>query len=315
MHTRKAIFFGQPEWLELTKTTALVDPWVALTNLSVGLPALLEKLDALAGGKDNVLAKTALPMIESIETELASWHARYLANRSAKGPWLVEPSHLRYVKDLDAIPSLTPLYWFADFQAGNIQQCYWAILLGIQRVRKAFETASDELLSPTISQKDCAIQMAKCAAFSCQPRFGSVGRIAATVILKYASVAFNDENCHEEAQWCSALVGIIRADGVCQPPIFFVDQSHLSKNQKNKSETNSATTPTGEGRSSGSSDEQHPKITFLENYDATTRPKYTQRDDNTPPVVRGQDPDVITNAYRPATTYEYQSTFRTAAAA
>lgn len=224
---RRHIPFGEPEWLYLTSTTALVDPWVAITDAFCEVPALQESLDACEAETRGPRIDHAVGALLHLERRLVEWRRQYQSELSPRGPWIVNHRHLRYVKDLTPPAALTQVYRFSDFRVALLNILFWGLRWDLLRVRNALVARDVEVPASPLhavrvgeSHVECGLQMARSAAFCCQSRFGSAGRIGTLVGLKYAAGAFLSEGHHEEAQWCSLLAAHIKENSICQPPLW-----------------------------------------------------------------------------------------------
>ena len=214
----------------MTSTTALVDPWVAITDAFCEIPAVQESLDACGSTNSGPAIDNAVGALLHLEEKLADWHRQYRPELAPRGPWIVNYTHLRYVKDLNSPPSLMQVYRFSDFRVALLNILFWGLRWDLLRIRhtlaaRPVNVPVSKLRMARIGEThtECALQMARSAAFCCQSRFGSAGRIGSLIGLKYATGAFLTEtrqNCQEEAQWCSALAEHIKENSLCQPPLW-----------------------------------------------------------------------------------------------
>ena len=211
----------------LTSTAALVDPWVSITDSFSEIPTLQETIDACGDQTSGPIIEQAISLLLHLEDKHAQWRRQYHPELSPRGPWIVAHTHLRYVKDITPPPVLNQVYRFSDFRVALLNILFWGLRWDFLRIRNEMLARSISLppsplakVNVSDSQRECGLHMAKSAAFCCQSRFGSAGRIGSLIGLKYAAGAFQLEGMQEEAAWCAALSNHIRENSICQPPIW-----------------------------------------------------------------------------------------------
>ncbi|KAL9052780.1 MAG: hypothetical protein Q9162_005200 [Coniocarpon cinnabarinum] len=224
---RRRIQFGSPEWLQLTSSTALVDPWVSLSDKSAMLPELHEKLDAcLANPHDEGLLASTKTLLVSIE-HFCIQHERHFARQlSSFGPWIISYRHLRYVQDIPPPETLEEVYRFSNFRMALVYSMFWSLRWNLVQARTKLQAVVVDLppppFSPVKTMLECGYEFTRSTAFWPQTRAGSTGRICSLVGLKYASMMFLEEGLMEEAQWCAKLSTHIRENTLCQPRILSI---------------------------------------------------------------------------------------------
>ena len=226
---KRKIAFSEPEWLQLTSTAALIDPWVAITDIFTQVPSLVEAFDRCQETDQSDGLEYAISELARLEEALAAWHLRYRPELAPLGPWLVSYTNMRYVKELKPPPALNQVHRFANWRAGILYILFHGIRWDLLRTRLEMDKRAALLpASPldaigiTASISECAFQIARSAAFTCQSRFGSAGRISTLIGCKYAAGIFMKDELFEEAQWCSQLATRIRENSLCQPRLWAI---------------------------------------------------------------------------------------------
>lgn len=222
---RKALFFAEPKWLALTTELGQADPYVALYDVVVQVPGVLERADSLS---------TA----ESIPADFSGLCRDICQLRSDLEGWK-EEKHVDVGREIHRIIDVRDMKEFAhmcldrtfqtvfDFDSVNICsqfQLYWTSLLLLDftllsicrrfQVSEPFPRLQLEDFT-TRTEEDIerdlfvsATSYCRSIPFCCEPESASIGRIG-TFLLRITQSYFEQCGHCKELEWCKNVQSML----------------------------------------------------------------------------------------------------------
>ena len=224
---RRAVFFAAPEWLKITEELAKHDQYVALYDITLQIPGVLERIDILPSSNRHISEMFSICQeLCQLRDQLRSWFGCFYSKRS------VEPCQVVLVRDMEEFASLCldrtfqTVFSFDSVQSCSQQQLYWVCslildfqLLAIhQRLQSSalhHETALEMLTSR--SEQDierdmfiAATSYCRSLPFCCEPEVASVGRVG-TFLLRIVQNYFEQRGHCRESEWCNAVRSMLHS--------------------------------------------------------------------------------------------------------
>ena len=221
-HMRRASSLDTPEWLAVTARAAKTDPYVALNDICICIPRLLERTDKLSH-----------PSTPASEIDAVIADSQALANRAFE--WLsdFEKHGPRYDKvpiasmegfldHVCADPVFDPVFDFHYFGAGICYMIYWMSMLILQgnafRLLRAHRALEPRQLA-TWSR-----QLAGFADFICmsipfhsRPQTGYTAKFGSLTPLVVARKFYESApGMARKARWCEDVYVVARVPGLYQ---------------------------------------------------------------------------------------------------
>jgi len=213
-----------PEWLAVTAQEATSDPWVALVDIIIHIPRVLERSDKLS--REGASADAFTTIIT--DSELIVARGREWLN-------MYENDRPRYTKVdvrtingfLDTIcDDLTfeTVFNFDSWTASMVYLAYWMSMLILQSnafllVRKYRTLQPKELLLWNHELAGYADCICRGVPFSCRPEAGYTGRITTLTPLVVARKYFDAKGAKDEIAWCEKAYYGTKVPGLYTPPV------------------------------------------------------------------------------------------------
>ena len=232
---RKSVFFAERKWLEVTKEAAKEDPYVALYDLALQVPGLIERFDAL-DAPDSIPADFSAVCrdICSLREEMGRWlTGRHVAS-GADLYQIVDVRDMQEFAQLCLDRTFETVYYFPSVQTCSQLQTYWIgclvldfTLLDLRRrlqvsrpfprlwLRDFTERTEEDV------QRDLfvvATSYCRSVPFCCEPEAASIGRLG-TFWLRIVQSYFQQCGHCRELEWCSAVRRMLEMSGTPPPPI------------------------------------------------------------------------------------------------
>lgn len=221
-HMRKASLLDDPKWLAVTARAAKTDPYVALNDICICIPRLLERTD-----------KIGTPGCPPTELDSVIEDSQALANRAFE--WLsdFEKYGPRYDKvDISSMEAFLeticsdivfdPVYNFHYFSAGICYMIYWMSMLIMQsntfkllRTHRQLEPKQLFMWGKQLS--GYADNICKSVPFHCRPQTGYTAKFGSLTPLVVARKFYeNAPGMQMKAKWCENVYIVARVPGLYQ---------------------------------------------------------------------------------------------------
>ncbi|KAJ4333544.1 hypothetical protein N0V95_009399 [Ascochyta clinopodiicola] len=222
-HMRKASLLDSPEWLAVTARAAKVDPYVALNDICICIPRLLQRTDALSNPDSPA---TALDAVLSDAQALAARAFDWLTSFEKFGPRYDKVDISSMEAFLDTVnPDATvfnPVFNFHYFGAGICYMIYWMSMLILQsntfkllRTHTALEPK--ELYTWSQQLGGFADAICRSIPFHCRPQTGYTAKFGSLTPLVVARKFYeNAPGMQRKAKWCADVYTAARVPGLYQ---------------------------------------------------------------------------------------------------
>ncbi|KAL5115357.1 hypothetical protein ACEQ8H_006733 [Pleosporales sp. CAS-2024a] len=224
---RKASMLDSPEWLAVTVRAARFDPYVALQDICISIPRLLERTDNLARNGNGPRGK--MDALISDSEQLANRAFDWLSNFEKNGP--------RY----DAVPLATfdsffaicsdaavfdPVFDFHYFDAGICYMIYWMSMLILQGntfrlVRQHQRLDLKQLMIWDRQLGSYADSICRSIPYHCRPVTGYTAKFGSLTPLLVARKYYEMKGSSKapESKWCENVYLGARVPGLYQEPV------------------------------------------------------------------------------------------------
>jgi hypothetical protein len=211
-----------PEWLTVTIQSAKRDPYVALIDICIGIPRLLERTDKLA-------RTAAAPE----EFEKLIMDSQAIADRAFE--WLAKNENTKILGfskvPLDELEQRTiedklfdPVYQFHTFAAFTTLINYWMAMLILRSntfglVRKFRQLEPKQLMMWDREMSSYADHICRAVPYGCRPMAGYSGRFGTLTPLVVAKKYYETKGAKKEADWCEEVYYGTKVPGLYAPPV------------------------------------------------------------------------------------------------
>ena len=219
--TRKAVFFAEPKWLKLTSDQAKRDPYVALYDITLQIPGVMERADALPISKANPTAiASVVQYISRLRFNLDVWLHSFYTQQQKQIYKIVDVSNMKEFSQLCMDRTFQTVFDFESIQICTQQQLRWIsclvldfTLLAISRRFLGAECSSGlRLQDLTVrTQEDVerdlfvsATSYCRSVPYCCEPQTASVGRLG-TFLLRITQSYFEQSGRCREMEWCNSV--------------------------------------------------------------------------------------------------------------
>ncbi|KAI8942067.1 hypothetical protein NX059_000166 [Plenodomus lindquistii] len=222
-HMRKASMLDSPEWMAVTVKAARVDPYVALNDICIGIPRLLERADKLASKEDT-----------QAEIDSLLEDSQNVANRAFEWLSLFERHGPRYdranVDSMDGFLDICsdrlfdPVYDFHYFGAGICYLIYWMSMLILQGntfklLRQHRKLDMKQLMMWDRQLVGYADGICRSIPYNCRPTTGYTAKFGCLTPLVVARKFFEAKGAQREAGWCATVYLAARVPSLYQTPL------------------------------------------------------------------------------------------------
>tara|TARA_R110002003_G_scaffold3185_1_gene24873 strand:- start:3994 stop:4731 length:738 start_codon:yes stop_codon:yes gene_type:complete len=224
---RKASMLDSPEWLAVTARGAKVDPYVALNDICICIPRLLERTDKIARGGVSLDEIDAL--IDDSQL-LANRAFDWLSNFEKNGPRYNEvrvdmfQSFLAICEDLPRV--FDPVYDFHYFGAGICYMIYWMSMLIMQGntfklLRQYRQLELKQLMMWDRQLGGYADCICRSIPYNCRSMQGYAAKFGSLTPLVVARKYYEMKGPSKEAEakWCEKVYMCARVPGLYQTPV------------------------------------------------------------------------------------------------
>lgn len=222
---RKASMLDSPEWLAVTVKAARFDPYVALLDVCIGIPRLLERTDTLS---KSIPSPSELTSLISDSEALASLAFTWLSNFEKNGPRydMVPLSTFPTFLDICADRVFDPVFSFHYFGAGICYLIYWMSMLILQSntfklLRQHRQLELKQLAMWDRQLGGYADSICRSVPYNCRAVTGYAAKFGSLTPLVVARKYFEmkGEAKRAEAKWCEDVYLAARVPGLYSSPV------------------------------------------------------------------------------------------------
>ncbi|CAI6337396.1 unnamed protein product [Periconia digitata] len=223
-HLRKASMLDSPAWLAVTEKSAKLDPYVALQDICICIPRILERTDKLANETD---FQQSLDLLINDASKLAQrgfdWFASF-----EQGTPRYHNVDITQIEGFDDIiqgdRTFDPVFYFDTFGAGICYMIYWMSMLILQSntfrlLRQHRKLEPKELFLWDRELSSYANSICRSVPFNCRPMTGSTARFGSLTPLVVARKYFEAKKAEKEQSWCEHVYQGARVPGLYSTPI------------------------------------------------------------------------------------------------
>ncbi|KAF2686404.1 hypothetical protein K458DRAFT_402865 [Lentithecium fluviatile CBS 122367] len=224
-HVRKGSMLDAPEWLAVTTQASREDPYVALLDVCICIPRILERTDKLSSAGATPSPADLDALIEDANALAARGYA-WFTTFERNGP--------RYekvpVEDMDGFLEIcadkvfTPVFDFSTFGAGICYLIYWMSMLILQsntfkllRTHRQLEPRQLFMWDRELGgYADC---ICRAVPYNCRPVIGYVAKFGSLTPLMVARKYYEAKKAEKEGKWCESVYQEARVPGLYSTPI------------------------------------------------------------------------------------------------
>lgn len=220
-HMRKASMLDSPEWLSVTAKAAKLDPYVALNDICICIPRLLERTDRLIPHSTQEEIDSLIDDSQALAERAFDWLARF----EKGGPRYdkVDVSTMDGFLDICSDRLFDPVFDFHYFGAGICYMIYWMSMLIMQgntfklfRQHRKLEMKQLMMWDRQLSgYADC---ICRSIPYNCRPITGYTAKFGCLTPLVVARKYFEAKGAKKEETWCSTVYLGARVPGLYQAP-------------------------------------------------------------------------------------------------
>ncbi|KAF1961822.1 hypothetical protein CC80DRAFT_198381 [Byssothecium circinans] len=224
-HVRKASMLDSPEWRAVTKQPAQHDPYVALVDICIGVPRLLERTDKLPPSTDDSFTTSLDELLDDsiqLANQAAEWFTDFERNgpRYAKVPVAEVDGFLEIHNDL----TFDPVFYFDTFGAGICYMIYSMSMLILQSntfrlLRQYRQLEPKDLYLWDLQLGNHADRICRSIPYNCRPIAGYTGKFGSLTPLVVARKYFEAKKAEEKLRWCEMVYSGTRVPGLYSTPI------------------------------------------------------------------------------------------------
>ena len=218
---RKAVFFAEPKWLKITEDLARRDSYVALYDIGLKIPGVLERTDTLSKAESIPADFVCLCRdICQLRTDLRDWLEKFYISKSKELYRIVDVRDMREFAHLCLDRTFQTVFYFGSVQMCSQQQLYWIsclvldfTLLAICRRSLVSEPYPRLRLQDFTDRTEedierelyvAATSYCRSVPYCCEPETASIGRIG-TFLLRISQSYFEQCGHCRELEWTVAV--------------------------------------------------------------------------------------------------------------
>ncbi|KAF2204259.1 hypothetical protein GQ43DRAFT_409806 [Delitschia confertaspora ATCC 74209] len=237
---RRASMLDTPSWLAITAETAKISSWVALMDICIQIPRLLERYDKLTqGSSPSSEFSTLLSDCNKLHQSSQAWFSSFEKN----GIPHYSPVPISEIEGYSGISydgkSYKTVFKFTSFGTSNTYMLYWMSILILRSTMFTItRTLSTTLpLTPLqiyawVSELDAyAHSICRGVPFSTRPAAGFTGRFATLGPLSVAQRYFAKVGNEKEAKWCEDAFLGTSVPGLYTPPLTIQAEKHRARRE------------------------------------------------------------------------------------
>jgi hypothetical protein len=222
-HMRKASMLDTPEWLAVTAKAAKVDPYVALQDICICIPRLLERSDRLASAPADAAAVSS---VIADSQALAARGFEWLSTFEKPGARYDEVSveRMQGILAVCADRVFDTVFEFHYFGAGICYMIYWMSMLILQSntfalLRRHRALDVKQLVTWDRQLQGYADSICRSVPFHLQPMTGYTAKFGSLTPLIVARKYYEAKGAKRQADWCAAVYTGSRVPGLYSEPV------------------------------------------------------------------------------------------------
>ncbi|KAF1965606.1 hypothetical protein BU23DRAFT_584957 [Bimuria novae-zelandiae CBS 107.79] len=226
-HVRKGSMLDSPSWMAVTASAAKSDPYVALIDICIRIPRLLERTDTLSTPLSPAALDALIADSLALAAEAKSWFSTFEKHgpRYTSVPISDFEGFTQICDDKETFPEA---YDFFAFGAGICYMIYWMSLLILQSNTFKLLLQNQSPEHPFTPQEmylwdrelsGYADSSVRCVPFNCRTEVGYVGRFGSLTPLVVARKYFEAKKMERESAWCEKVYQNARIPGLYSTPI------------------------------------------------------------------------------------------------
>ncbi|KAF2638508.1 hypothetical protein P280DRAFT_71981 [Massarina eburnea CBS 473.64] len=222
-HVRKASMLDSPDWMALTERPAKKDPYVALVDICIGIPRLLERTDKLIADDK---FPDALEKLLDDSLQLAGCATEWFVNFEKDGPRYSRIPINEVDGFLDTYNDRTfdPVFFFHTFGAGICYMIYSMSMLILQSntfrlLRQYRQLEAKDMYIWDQKLGGYADMICRSVPYNCRPIAGYTAKFGALTPLVVARKYFEAKKAEEKLRWCERVYQGTRVPGLYSTPI------------------------------------------------------------------------------------------------
>lgn len=240
-HMRKASMLDNPEWLSVTAKAAKVDPYVALLDICIQIPRLLERSDLVCKPSQASPQSEIDALIDdsqSLATRAFAWFVAFEKHgpRYNKVPVSTMDGFLDICKHV----VFDPVYDFHSFGNGICYLIYWMSMLILQGntfalLRQYRSLPVGDLVMWDRQLATYADGICRCVPYHCRPVTGYAATFGSLTPLVVARKYFDIKGAQVQAAWCGTVYMNARVPELYDAPLSLDPLGEVSKAVKGNS--------------------------------------------------------------------------------
>lgn len=198
-----------PDWMTVTARAAKVDPYVALIDICVKIPRLLERTDKL--DRPDCPQEEIDSLIEDSQ-QVASRAFDWISNFERHGPRYnkVDLASMDGFMDMCDDPIFDPVFEFHYFGAGICYQIYWSSMLILQGntfklLRQHRQLDPKQLMTWSRQLESFADSICRGIPYNYRPNTGYAAKFGALTPLVVARKYYEMTGKTDAAAWCGRV--------------------------------------------------------------------------------------------------------------
>jgi len=212
-----------PEWLAVTAKAAKVDPYVALNDICIHIPRLLERTDKIARpGCPQEEIDTLIEDSQRVANRAFEWLSTFERN----GPRydMVDIASMEGFLDICADRVFDPIFYFHYFGAGICYLIYNMSMLIMQGntfklLRQHRQLDIKQLYMWDRQLSSYADSICRSVPYNCRPITGYTAKFGSLTPLMVARKYYEMKGAQTEAAWCGKVYMGARVPELYQAPI------------------------------------------------------------------------------------------------
>ena len=221
---RRSCTLDSPEWLEVTKAAAKSDPYVALIDICIHIPRILERMDTLTKiGASPEKFEELIEDAEDLAQRAFRWHADFVQNGpryTEVEPDVVEGCPAVFLEEM----VFDKVFMFHTFAAFTTLINYWMAMLVLRSnmfklVRKFRNLEMKQLYLWDLEMSGYADKICRSVPYGSRPAAGYSGRFGTLTPLIAAKAYFEAKKATKEVAWCELAYYGTKVPGLYSPPV------------------------------------------------------------------------------------------------
>jgi hypothetical protein len=222
-HMRKASMLDTPEWLAVTAKAAKVDPYVALQDICICIPRLLERSDRLASAPaDAAAVSSVIADSQALAARGFEWLSTFEKPSARYDEVSVE--RMQGILAVCADRVFDTVFEFHYFGAGICYMIYWMSMLILQSntfalLRRHRALDVKQLVTWDRQLQGYADSICRSVPFHLQPMTGYTAKFGSLTPLIVARKYYEAKGAKRQADWCAAVYMGSRVPGLYSEPV------------------------------------------------------------------------------------------------